>query len=147
MVCAEYAVSVALPLVRVVIFSLIVASTLTGCGASEVARRPSPHGDSPVTPQGRSWETVFLSPTLPDSADARADADALYAGRNDAARGYAPNQPQLATAQWPEPDRASLSDRRYLSLPRSPNLLIYYDRDNGDWYRYHRYPYYRGYGY
>lgn len=82
----------------------------------------------------------MLTPDVLAAMQARGiSGNAMLASRNDADVSFRPNTPQLASAQWPEPDRPSLADRRYLSLPDRPNLLLYYDNTRGDWYRYHTY--------
>ncbi len=145
--CAACASCNTWPLIRVaslLLLSLLTA-TFSGCAASEVTRRPAPATDRPAAVQGRAWEAVLFTPAVTAAIDRhRIDpANEAWASRNDARLSYQPQAPQLASAQWPEPDRPALSDRRYLFLPDRPDLLLYYDQERGDWRRYHHYPFYR----
>lgn len=110
---------------RALLRSLVLA---TGCAAlaaggcgSTVPQRVS-YSSSPQPVQGRSWETVFATPEI---ASARSSAG-WETSRNNAALAARSDEPQLATAQWPERDRPRLEYARRLYLPSSPNTIIYY---------------------
>jgi hypothetical protein len=87
--------------------------------AASAAPARTPH------PSGR-WETVFLTT---DAAATLAEYDQSELpgyDRRDADINFAPSQPLLATAQWPEPDRTDLQWQRYLVLPRHADTVIYF---------------------
>jgi hypothetical protein len=76
---------------------------------------------------------VFSNPDL-----ASLPAGAEYS-RNDQALSPRPDQPLLASTEWPERERASLAYPRYVYLSNQPNQLLFFENES-------KYRGYAGYG-
>jgi hypothetical protein len=82
---------------------------------------------------GSTWEAVLPSPYVAQglgSYDARQYAEF---SRNDARMSARPARARLATNQWPENPRPSLSRARRLYLETRPEQVLYFEstRDEG----------------
>jgi hypothetical protein len=120
---------------------------LSGCGATEVVRRPTA-ASSPVYQQhagqrapapdlrersqthatsgaGDSWEAVFPSPSVAARDDAVPPPELA---RADARLGTRETQPLLASRQWPEQRRSDFKRPRYLRLPSDPGSILWFDQ-------------------
>ena len=76
--------------------------------------------------QAASAELVFAGPEWTNSA---ADYGAPEYGRRDYMLSPISNQPILATAEWPEPERASLENPRYLYIRDRDGRYTYFVPD------------------
>lgn len=94
---------------------------LGACASEQAAVAPAPE-DRPAR-----WEAVML-PEATDLAQA-GEEDAWWTWRRDQALALRGEPgPMLAADQWPEPDRPSLDNPRYISLPSRPETIIYFRR-------------------
>lgn len=98
--------------------ALLAAGALVGCAAT-VPRGALPVGGA----LGTASEAVFVRPEL---AGAIASAEGAEFGRRDAALSVREAQPLLATAQWPEEERASLERRRYITVSTSASTFLFF---------------------
>lgn len=105
------------------------AAALAGCASSNVGRA----GPPPAPPAGARWETVFLTPE-PALALSQYDETTLPGyDRLDPYVNFAPPQAQVATSQWPQPDRPTLERGRYITLPHHANTIIFFVPANRPW--------------
>lgn len=102
------------------VVALGLAAMLAGCAGS-IPQRTARQQPVMRADQGGSWEMVFASPEVD-----RARASDWEHSRNNAVLAARSNEPQLATAQWPERDRPRLEYARRLYLPTTASTIIYY---------------------
>ncbi|MDZ4686825.1 MAG: hypothetical protein SH850_17265 [Planctomycetaceae bacterium] len=118
---------------------LAAAAALTSGGcARQVAERSTVARSGTVElAQGGAWESVFGP--LHDY-----DPSALPEfGRNDYRLNASQPSALLATSQWPQPERDSLDNVRYLYLRDRDGRITYFGPDyygRRDWHGHHRYP-------
>jgi hypothetical protein len=91
-----------------------------GCATDESATAPAQRPSY----DGR-WEAV----TLPDRTAAElGDASgAWWEYRRDSVAGVREDGPILAVNQWPEPERPSLNNPRYIYVPKQPETMLRFD--------------------
>ena len=109
---------------------LAAGGVLSGCVAS-LDRRPV---QTSIGSGGSTWEAVLPSPGTVQalgSFDARQYAEF---SRNDAKLSPRPVQARLATNQWPEAPRASLSRARRLYLETRPDQVLYFESTRDELY-------------
>jgi len=97
------------------------SAALVGCAA----RAPASAGPAPGARAERAgtWDQVFLAA---GEGDAPPEAPAWATTRRDGALAVHAPEPLLATAQWPEPARASLEHRRIVTFPRRADSMIFF---------------------
>lgn len=80
--------------------------------------------------QGAAWESVFATPFVQQRLG---DDQSQYPehARADAALAHRPPQPILATREWPEPQRPSLTRPRRVYLQTRPETLLFFEPDPG----------------
>ncbi len=93
---------------------------LTGCGHALRAPEFRRSEGLPAGNQGASWESV-----LPGPAFAQVTPGPEYS-RRDAALSYRPDDPMLASSEWPERQRPELGRWRTLRLPRDASGVIFF---------------------
>ncbi|MCL4221998.1 MAG: hypothetical protein KJZ65_11595 [Phycisphaerales bacterium] len=128
---------------------LLVPAVLTLGGCGQALRPPEFRRSEGLREgnQGASWESV-----LPGPAFAQVTPGPEYA-RRDAALSFRPNDPMLASHDWPERQSPELGRWRTLRLPRDASSVIFFqsapqrrprdafrdDRGWGDGFYYERY--------
>ena len=108
------------------VIALCCAAGFAGC-ASSVPRREARFTSGFGGDQGAASEVVFA--TTPDSV-----GDEFF--RRDASLSIYEGQAQIATAQWPEPERTSLENPRYLYLRDRDGRYTYFVPDQPNLNRY-----------
>ncbi|MCC6322573.1 MAG: hypothetical protein IT438_14185 [Phycisphaerales bacterium] len=99
-----------------------IACWLGGCAASSVPRREAGSASRFGGDQGASAEVVFAPVEV-------GDWGAPEYGRRDAQLSVREDGPLLATSQWPEPERASLENPRYLYIRDRDGRYTYFVPD------------------
>lgn len=112
---------------------------LPGCGMP-VTGVNRPHASRAVGWQGGAAEAVLPGATLDRATMAWASPTANEYGRRDGLMNIKPNEPLLASNEWPEPERPTIRSQRRLNLDdaRSRSFIFVlpergYDRYDG-WY-------------
>jgi hypothetical protein len=107
----------------VALFLGLAGLALTGCsaplGGAELAAPRS---------TGNHSQVIFSTPEITAAYAGIDDAQLPEFSRRDAQMAIASNEPLLATTQWPQPERTSIEQARYIRLVTSPDQFIIYRR-------------------
>jgi hypothetical protein len=97
--------------------------------AAPQAQAPMPAHRGRPQGAGGSWSLVFSDPMVNDHGNLDSRDSAEY-GRNDYAMAARQDGPLLATAEWPERERASLAYPRRVFLNNQPDQLLFFENES-----------------